>query len=289
MDLQDTVQILHTLKEIGLTAREANVYLQMLSIGVNPASTIARSAQINRTTCYTILANLLQKGFVQKTIKHNITFFTPIKPKLILQKLKYKKHELDTKITNIVKTMDKFGKMETENENKPSVVFFENASAIQNIMEDTLNSTEPLRAYASLGELEKILPNYFPSYYQRRTQRKIFVRSIYPATEITYHHKLRDKKEYRQSRLIPPEFDFHLDILIYDNKVAIIALKEKFGLLIKSTEMATAQKKIFDLIWDGTAQYDTLMTELMRKKYGPPLNPSTTVNIKTHKIPQEKI
>lgn len=269
MDLHNTVLLLQTLREVGLTARESNIYAQMLKFGANPASTIARIAQINRTTCYTILGNLIQKGFVQKTIKQNVTFFSPIKPKLILQKLTNKKTELDIKIASIIQTIDNFGKIKEDINDKPTVVFFENASSIQNVMEDTLSSSETIRAYASLNELEDIIPNYFPSYYKRRSEKGIFVKSIYPSNEFSYRHKLRDNLEYRQSRLIPPEFDFDLDIMIYDNKVAIIALKEKFGLLIKSHEMASSQKKIFDLIWEGTKKYDTLMTDLMRKKYGP--------------------
>jgi sugar-specific transcriptional regulator TrmB len=267
-DLAETLQLIHTLKEIGLSANEANIYLTMLNIGMNPASTIAKSMQLNRSTCYSLLNNMMTKGFVQKTIKSNITYFEPLKPHLIIGKLKNKKSELDTKISVLAKSIDHLKRINDNSGNKPSVVFFEDIAGIQNIMEDTLNSTEELRAYASLSELTQLLPNYFPSYYQRRTQKGIFVRAIYPANEDSYRHKMRDHLEFRKSRLIPPEFNFHLDILIYDNKVAIICLKEKFGLLINSEEMAQAQKKIFDLIWNGTEKYDLIMTELMAKKFG---------------------
>jgi sugar-specific transcriptional regulator TrmB len=268
--LQETVQLLHTLKEIGLSANEANVYLTMLNIGTNPASTIAKSINLNRSTCYTILNNLMQKGFIQKTIKNNITYFEPLKPNLIINKLRNKKRELDIKISSLTGSIEHLRKINEKSNNKPLVVFFEDIAGIQNIMEDTLSSTEQLRAYASLSELTQLLPNYFPEYYKRRTARNIFVKAIYPANEDSYIHKLRDDDEYRCSRLIPPEFDFHLDILIYENKVAIISLKEKFGLLIKSAEMAEAQKKIFDLIWEGTEKYDIIMTDLMKKRYGTP-------------------
>lgn len=268
MNLEDTLQLLRTLKEVGLSANEANVYLTLLTLGPNPVSTIAKKANLNRSSCYTILDRLMQKGFAHQSNKHNVTYFSGVDPKLMVNSLTSKKHDLEDRIENLRRSMGQFEKIKCDYPQKPSVSFYEGEAAIQNIMEDTLNSKEELRAYASLQELTSLLPNYFPGYYKRRTQKGISIKAIYPANEMSYKHKLRDSKENRISRLIPPEFNFHLDIIIYDNKVAITSLKDKFGLLIKSQSMANAQKKIFDIIWQGTKTYDNVMTAMMKQKFG---------------------
>lgn len=268
MILEDTLQLLRTLKEVGLSANEANVYLTLLTLGPNPVSTIAKKADLNRSSCYTVLERLMKKGFIHQSNKQKITYFSAVDPKFMLNQLANKKYDLEDKMENLRRSLGQFEKIKCEYSQKPTVVFFEGEAGILNVMEDTLTSKEHLRAYASLKELTKLLPNYFPDYYKRRTQKGIFVKSIYPANRQSYLHKLRDSIENRESRLIPPEFDFHLDILIYDNKVAITSLKEKFGLLIKSKSMANAQKKIFDLIWEGTKGYDTIMTRMMAEKFG---------------------
>jgi len=143
----------------------------------------------------------------------------------------------------------------------PKVVFFQDETGLQNVLEDTFNSSEPLRCYASLDELSELLPNYMPRYYQKRVACGLKVRSIYPATPKSYLHKMRDQFELRESRLIPIDFDFHLDLMIYDHKVVITSLKEKFGVMIQSKEIAEAQKKIFDLIWEMTRIYDAMITD----------------------------
>lgn len=267
MPFEETIQLFKMLKGIGLSANEANIYLTLLTLGPHPVSTIAKKAELNRSSCYDVVERLMKKGFLHQTNRNNVTYFSAAEPKLVLNQLTYTKNDLEDKIENLRLSLTQLEKLQCEFSHKPSVVFFEGEAGILNVMEDTLTSSEPIRAYASLSELTAILPNYFPKYYKRRTNKGIFVKAIYPANKESYFHKLRDSREMRESRLIPPEFDFHLDILIYDNKVAITSLKEKFGLLIKSESMANAQKKIFDIIWAGTKQYDEVMTNQMEKKY----------------------
>lgn len=257
--------MLQTLKEIGLNANEANTYIALLSVGSNPASVVAKRAGINRCTCYPILERLMKKGFINSYIKDNITYYTAVEPKYLLQQLKSKRFELEDRINNLGNCIATFELLKKEISGKPKVVFFEGVAGVQNIMEDTLNTKGVIRAYASLKELTNLLPDYFPSYYRRRASKGIFVKSIYPADETSLEHRLRDKEELRKSRLVPKEFDFHLDFLIYDDKVAITSLVEKFGVLIESREMAESHKKIFDFIWEGTKQYDAVITRMMRK------------------------
>jgi hypothetical protein len=90
---------------------------------------------------------------------------------------------------------------------------------------------------------------------------------MYPADELSFRNKLHDEDELRKTRLIPKEFDFHLDILIYDHKIAITSLTEKFGVLIENVEMAKAHAKIFDFIWDGAKEYDERVMEMLKQQY----------------------
>jgi sugar-specific transcriptional regulator TrmB len=265
MFINNTLQLLQTLKDIGLTANEANVYLALHSIGQNPASVVAKKAELNRSSCYTILNSLMQKGFIQQAIKNNIAYFNATDPRHILQHLRIKKFEIDENIQNLGNLTTQFNTLRNNYSKRPKVVFFEGCAGIRNVMEESLMSSEKLRVYSSINELTKLLHNYFPEYYKRRTERGIFVNAIFPASKEAYMNKMRDKQENRESRLIPSEFNFHLDIIIYDNKVVITSLKEKFGLSIESEEMAIAQKGIFDLIWNATKKYDIIMADIMKK------------------------
>lgn len=254
-----TEKLLGTLKEIGLTHHEAMVYISLLTVGQNPASVIARKGNIHRSSCHELLKKLTRKGFAREIIKNNISYYSAVDLKVVLHELEEKRYQIDEKITNISGILAQFEIIQNEQKGKPRAVFFEGEAGVKNIMEDTLTSREEIRAYASFRELMNMLPNYFQNYFKRRVQKGIPVRAIYPADPASIEHKKLDPLELRQSRLIPKAFDFHLDILIYENKVAITSLKEKFGVLIESREIAEAQKRIFDFIWEGTKKYDEMM------------------------------
>jgi len=260
-------ELIQTFKGIGLTEKESSIYLTLLSIGSNPVSVIAKKTGMNRSGSYTYLEKLMHKGFIDKIIKRNVTYFRAVDPSYILDHLKNKQYELDAKIEHLGNSFKLLESIKNPYEVKPKVVFFQDEAGLQNMLENTFTSSEPLRCYASLDELSMLLPIYMPIYYRRRVERGVKVKSLYPATEKSFLHKKRDKYELRESRLIPEDFDFHLDIMIYDNKVVITSLKEKFGVMIESKEMAEAQKKIFDIIWAATADYDARITKIFEKQF----------------------
>jgi len=55
------MSLIETLSEMGLTEEEAKVYLACLSVGANPASTIARACELKRETCNYTLKKLATK------------------------------------------------------------------------------------------------------------------------------------------------------------------------------------------------------------------------------------
>jgi len=260
-------KLIQTLKGVGLNEKEAQTYLSLLRLGAQPASVIAKKTGQNRSSCYLILERLIQKGFVEKLIQENNADFRAVDPLYVLDQLKTKQYELDSKIENLGIALKDFDQLKNNYEVKPKVVFFQDETGLQNVLENTFTSSEPLRCFASLDELSLLLPNYMPRYYQKRVQKGLKVKAIYPATEKSFLHKKRDHRELRESRLVPLEFDFHLDIMIYDHKVVITSLKEKFGVQIESKEMAESQKKIFDLIWKSTADYDQKITAHFEKEF----------------------
>lgn len=260
-------KLMQTLKGVGLNDKEAKCYLLLLRLGPQSAGTIAKKTSMNRTSCYTVLERLMQKGFIEKVIQENNSNFRAVEPIYVLDQLKTRQYELDSKIENLGLALKDFDQLKSGYEVKPKVVFFQDETGLQNILENTFTSSEPLRCYASLDELSMMLPNYMPRYYKKRVTQGLKVKALYPATEKSFLHKKRDKFELRESRLIPEEFNFHLDIMIYDHKVVITSLREKFGVLIESKQMAEAQKKIFDLVWNGSVDYDQKITDHFEKVF----------------------
>ena len=58
-------KLINTLKDIGLTEKEATVYLASLSLGSGNVAQIAQVSGIKRTTVYSVLESLKQKGLIR--------------------------------------------------------------------------------------------------------------------------------------------------------------------------------------------------------------------------------
>jgi hypothetical protein len=78
-----------------------------------------------------------------------------------------------------------------------------------------------------------------------------------PDTEFGKLVKKKSKEYLRTVHLIPKEkFDFSPEIYLYDNKLAVMSLKEKFGFTLESKEIVDALKVAWELAWERAAEYD---------------------------------
>lgn len=246
-----------SLLEIGFSPKEANVYVSILILGRGTASKIARNAHIVRTTVYDILGSLFDKGLVTLTGKEPKQEYVALSP----DQLKvYVSNELEKKqkdFKQVEKSLVPQLKSIHNVKNRPKVMFYEGTEGLERVYEDTLSSHETIRAYANVSEMHEALPNYFPNYYKRRTDKGISIRAIFPTNKAGRERAKEDARETRQSALVPADkYYFSPEINIYDNKVMIASWKEKLGIIIESQEIADSMKKIFELAWTEAKRLD---------------------------------
>ncbi len=237
------------LQATGLSSNEVSAYLALLDLGKGTVSQISRKAGLNRTTGYDILDRLVAKRLVSISGKEPKQEYLAESPdrieNLLLDELEEKQNQLE----NARKTIPQLKSMHNV-AGRPQIRFYEGTEGLQQVYEDTLTSNEPIRAYASVEDVHKALPNYFPQYYKRRTQKNIPIRAIFTDTPEGRELSKHDEEEIRQSAFVSAQqYGFHPEINIYDNKIMIASWREKLGIIIESGEIADAMKKIFELAW----------------------------------------
>ncbi len=243
------LSLVKTLEYIGFSQKEVLVYLALLELGKGTVTQISRKAGINRPTGYHVLESLELKELVKISGKEPKQEYIAESPdqieKMLLKKIENDKIFIDEarKIIPELKSIHNIS-------DRPKVSFYEGREGLERVYEDTLTSHEPIRAYASVENMHSGLPNYFPEYYKRRAGQGIAIRAIVPDSETGRERKSFDAKEKRETALVPREkFDFIPEINIYDNKVMIASWREKLGIIIESSEIADAMKKIYELAW----------------------------------------
>lgn len=250
----DIRKIKEILELLDLETKETDLYIQLLRLGEQPASVIARQTNLKRTTVYDILSKLIKKGLAHKISSKNVTKFKVLHGEDLLLYLNSEKQlissQYDDKIRLIKENLSSFEKIEFQSPSRPNVRYFEGEKGMREAYEDTLKSSEYIRAYANIKEMHEALPHFFPEYYHRRSKAGIFIETIAPDNEISKERKLMDKKELREIKFInKDEYEFTPEINIYDDKVLFASWKEKMAIIIESGEIADALKKIFDVLY----------------------------------------
>jgi sugar-specific transcriptional regulator TrmB len=82
--------LLDSLTQRGMLEKEAVMYLTTLELGNAPASSIARKANIKRTTCYSILRDFEQRGIATSIMRKEIAYFSVVDPEILLKQLEDK-------------------------------------------------------------------------------------------------------------------------------------------------------------------------------------------------------
>lgn len=245
-----------TLQTLGFGKKEATVYVALLELGRGIVTEIARKAGINRTTGYDILDSLVNKGVVSISGKEPKQEYVAEPPEAIIGFLKKEVETAKERIEKAENFMPQLRSVQRV-QNRPRIKFYEGTDGLKQVYEETLTSTEPIRAYANVDDMHKGLPNYFPEYYKRRAEKDIAIRAIVPKTPIGMARGTYNEEEKREIAFVPPEkYYFSPEINIYDNKIMIASWKEKLGISIESAEIADAMKKIFELAWAESKRLD---------------------------------
>jgi sugar-specific transcriptional regulator TrmB len=252
--------IQQALVDIGLTEKEAAIYLTLLRFGTRPTTFVAHKAGLNRGSAYVALHSLLAKGLVAKTSKRKVQYFTVPEPKHLLDFLERREWEIRRHREKVQTFIGQLIMMSAPLTTKPRIEFFEGIEAARTALDDTLTAKEKtLRAFLSIADIGEFLgPDFFDEYTTRRARAGYELHAIRTLekdkeamSKSRYAQRLvSSKKEKRIVRYVSEELAFPITMYMYDDKVTVISSKEEeFALIIQSRELSEMQKKLFLLIW----------------------------------------
>src|SRR3989344_5471206 len=96
-----------TLEKIGLSKKEAKVYLSLLKLKLAPVTKISEESGVDRTQTYDILQNLIEKGLASYILKNNTRNFSPSNPDQILQDIQEKEKEFKLILPSLTQVFEK--------------------------------------------------------------------------------------------------------------------------------------------------------------------------------------
>jgi len=256
MPPEQLLKIKKLLQDAGFLDKEIAVYLTLLELGRGTVSEISRKAGINRSTGYVTLDSLANKGIVSVSGKEPKQEYAAESPEKLFEYVTLQAEKQKHLVKNISDLLPELISLHNVGD-RPRVRFYEGLAGLEYVYNDTLNSKEDIYSTSTYEEMHDALPKYFETYYARRVKKGIFVRTFVADTPLAHIRKANDKKEYRETFLVPQDkFQLPTDIEIYDNKVMFASWREKLGVIIESQEIATTLRSVFKLALEESKRLD---------------------------------
>lgn len=246
------MEISKILANFGLKENESKAYLALLKLQSANAFSVAKEANIERTTIYRIMEVLANKGLASKSVTGKKMTYTAESPVRL-------KDLLDNQTSALTQLLPILMSMQGSKGQKPSVKFYDNVAGMRQALLDSLDCEEKIRRdFSAVSTIAETLGKRFiQNQIEERVKRGIGVRSLRRKeieggkVEKDWYLKSGNKDILREVRYLNIKENFEPTIFIYDHKVVIISsVKELYALVIESAEFSKAMKILFDIAWE---------------------------------------
>ena len=233
-----------TLKDIGLTEKEAEIYMILLEIGSSPVNKIYEKTGIQRRNIYDLLNKLIDKGLASYIIDNKKKYFQPKNPENLLKFIDEEKEKLEQKKAslNIDELKKKFQSIKIEQEAE----IYRGMEGIKSILLECLNYREVL-FISSTGFAGEKLPYFWPHYNKRRIKKKIMWKLLLnPEAK----NAPITKSQLAKFKILPKELSSPNVIYIFGNKIANVLWSEPpISFVIKDKRIDESYRNYFNFLW----------------------------------------
>jgi sugar-specific transcriptional regulator TrmB len=258
------MSLVQQIQRLGLSDKESKVYIALLELGQANAQQLAIKSGINRATTYVILDNLMADGLVSVKVKDKKSLFTIGSPEQILDMLSKAKREIEGKLDIAKMILPDLDNLAIMTNKRAMAKFYDGKEGISLIQKDILK-TKPKRV-DSIWNINLAL-EHFPhtsndhrqKIVNKKKRQPYLSRTIVVFDQVKPVPKLPVFKKEERKYLPLNKFHFYSELVIYDNKVAIVDYKNKIkAIVIDNKNIAESMRSFFELAWLGASNYQAI-------------------------------
>lgn len=236
------------LAEIGLTEREAKVYLALLELGSTTTGPIIKKSGVPNSKIYEILESLQNKGLVSWITRGKIKYFQAAEPKKILTLFEEKRKQIQQAIP-LLEAKQLLVK------EKQTVDLFEGINSIYAAFLDILegaNEGEEYCAFTSVEESEnEDVANFYKKLGVKRHELGLNIQILANIRHKTVFEQIyKERIKFLKKIVRFSQFEFPGDIAIFKDKIILINWIDKpSAIMITSPKMAEQYKLFFNQLF----------------------------------------
>ena len=241
----ETIHLLNTLRTLGLSDKEARIYLSLLQLGPATPYKMAKRSGLKRPTAYVIADELVEKGCAVKAPGEKHTYIA--RPPEVI----YGEHE--AKMLEAKKTLPELQALKGGVADRPGILYFEGLDGFKRALMyklDEVHDIEVVGFYANPDFLTKESVALSAEMNQRWIDQNISVRGILTESETLKAFEDFMKESSVHTKIIPKDlYNSNASFEFYPNFIKILFFDTSMGLVIESPTVAKAMRQIFELLW----------------------------------------
>lgn len=234
------------LVKLGLSEKEAKVYLASLEIGKAVVQDISKKAKVNRATTYVVIESLTKKGLFSSYQEGKKQYFSAEHPEKLSILFRDQVLAIQRKQEDLEKLLPSLLALKTNDKEKPTVRYFEGKDGLWAMGEEffLVDHKEEARMIYSVDLLKKVFSEEERMAMRSKRQNyKIRVKSIINDKTGTF-----SSPNATNFTISSDEYPITSDIAMFGDKIRIATQKGKLvGMIIENQEIADTLKVLFDL------------------------------------------
>lgn len=239
------------LVNLGLSEKEAIVYLALLELSPAAVQDVAMKAGVNRTTTYLLVDALMRRGIVSTTTHGKKQLFVAEPPERLLTVLRLQRRELEEKERELLAAIPLLNALHNSRKEKPQIRYFEGAEGLQTARDIFMEEEGEFVQILPLDDAEANadLMRRRPDHLDRLTEDHVPCRTLLVME--TPDPNRPPSYPYSQVRIVAAsEFPIHAEITVRGNSIMLFSYRpDILTVVITSKAFGDTIRALFDMAW----------------------------------------
>lgn len=250
-------EIIRELVHLGLSEKEAAVYIAALELGPSPVQDIAHRSRVNRATTYVMIDLLTGRGLMSTFVKGKKRYYSAETPDRLRSILALQRKHIEEKEEDLGRVMPMLLALFNVEGAKPQIRYMEGPEGLLSVRDLFLSLKGEFVQIVPVDDMEPIpeISQDKPRHLAKLAQGDAPYRALLVTDEQDFSSV--SSLPGGETRLLPAaKFPIHAEITVRENHVFLYSYKSSvLAVVIVSKEIADAVRALFDLAWESSAKY----------------------------------
>lgn len=242
------MNIIDSLQNLGLSEKEAKVYIALIGMGSASVYAIAKASGLKRPTTYVIIDELVRKGIASEVPRVKKQLYQAKSPEELIA-------QAENRFMMAKQKLPELRALVKGQESKPRVYFFEGKEGVEQTFTYGLKrmaNKEVVGFYATSSQQVTEMFDNFKIFIDGLNENGIKLRGVAPKVEELEHFRNKDIEYGRTFRTIDKiKYSPTVSIEMGDTYVKVQDFDNLQSIIIENANITKTLKQIFELVWEN--------------------------------------